>query len=256
VEYRQQAQPLLVVLADRTGADIVAISGTGEQAVDEVNGMPEEFPVHKAKAGGWSQKRHQQRVENTWDKNAAEAAEHVSKIAERIGARMIAGAGDPRALQLLQEHLPSEIAERFRMCDGTAASLDHVADEVTRLVADESARDTVALLEQFRNAKGQGDLACEGVADTLRALAEARVETLLVHDDPDDGRRALFGPRPEVVGTDRATLDAMGAPEVAEGRLADVAIRAALGTDAAVRIIPGHGGPAEGIGAVLRWANG
>ena len=28
-------------------------------------------PIHKAKAGGWSQKRYQQRAENTWKANAA-----------------------------------------------------------------------------------------------------------------------------------------------------------------------------------------
>jgi hypothetical protein len=38
-----------------------------------------------------------------------------------------------------------------------------------------------------------------------------------------------------------------------DGRLVDVAIRAALGTGAGVRVIPKHGPVNEGIGGLLRW---
>jgi hypothetical protein len=33
----------------------------------------------------------------------------------------------------------------------------------------------------------------------------------------------------------------------------DVAIRAALGTGAGVRLVPKAGGPTDGLGAILRW---
>jgi hypothetical protein len=58
------------------------------------------------------------------------------------------------------------------------------------------------------------------------------------------------------VGGSRAQLEAMGVPagDIKQGRLADVAIRAALGTGAGVRVVPEHGGPAEGVGALLRWS--
>ncbi len=47
-------------------------------------------------------------------------------------------------------------------------------------------------------------------------------------------------------------LRALG-EEPLEGRLVDVAVRAALGTGAAVRVVPRSGNAHEGIGGVLRW---
>jgi hypothetical protein len=46
----------------------------------------------------------------------------------------------------------------------------------------------------------------------------------------------------------------MAVDEPRQGRLVDVAIRAAIGTGAGVWIVPRSGGPTDGVGAVLRWA--
>ena len=58
------------------------------------------------------------------------------------------------------------------------------------------------------------------------------------------------------MATEAATLKALGIDDVREGRLVDVAIRAAFGTRAVVRIIPstGRNAPHDGIGAILRFA--
>ena len=48
-------------------------------------------------------------------------------------------------------------------------------------------------------------------------------------------------------------LTDLGVEGPRQGSLADVALRAALGTGAGVRMIPGAGGPRGGIGAILRW---
>jgi len=45
----------------------------------------------------------------------------------------------------------------------------------------------------------------------------------------------------------------LNAGEAIEASLVDVALRAALGTGAVVRIVPGAGGPSAGVGAILRW---
>ena len=47
----------------------------------------------------------------------------------------------------------------------------------------------------------------------------------------------------------------LGVDEPVEGRLVDVAVRAALGTGAGIRVVPpGAAGPTDGMGAVLRWS--
>jgi len=65
-------------------------------------------------------------------------------------------------------------------------------------------------------------------------------------------RTAWFGPEPLQVGIDEATVRAMGVDEPREGRSIDVCIRAALGSGAEVRIVPGAVLD-RNLGAVLRF---
>jgi len=92
----------------------------------------------------------------------------------------------------------------------------------------------------------------EGTAATFEALERAQVGTLLVHDDPDDERAAWFGPDATHAALDRQTLLDMGVGDPRQDRMVDVALRAACGTSAEIRIVPGGGSPREGIGAILR----
>ena len=45
-------------------------------------------------AGGWSQRRYQQRQVNTWEENAREVADEVARLAKGIDARLLAIGGD------------------------------------------------------------------------------------------------------------------------------------------------------------------
>jgi hypothetical protein len=137
-----------------------------------------------------------------------------------------------------------------RAADG---SVDAVVDEVTRAVATVVAADTRALLAKFKEERGQADRAVEGPADTLAALSRSQVEVLLVHADPDDSRTAWFGREAAPVAERSADVTDLGVAGASDGPLVDVALRAALGTGAGVRMIPSAGGPAGGIGAILRW---
>lgn len=263
IEWAQSAVPHLVVLADRVGADIVVFTrradsiGSGGAPVVSVGDDSGEDPVlRKSNPGGWSQRRYQNRAENQWEQNAKEVAERVSALADETGARLIVVAGDVRALQLLREHLPERTAELLREVDGSRApgsGLDEIADDVVKLAATVVAEDTVEILRQFKQERGQGDLAVEGTKGTIEALAAARVDTLLIHDDPDDDRTAWFGPEPGMVGETKETVAGLGATEPQQARLVDVAIRAAFSTGASVRIVPSAGSVKEGMGAILRF---
>jgi hypothetical protein len=46
----------------------------------------------------------------------------------------------------------------------------------------------------------------------------------------------------------------MGVDPPAEGRLVDIAVRAALGTGAGIRVVGAGAGLEGGIGAILRWS--
>ena len=252
--WRQAAPAHVVVVADRKGADIVAVRGEGFQLRREAGG--DDYPIRKVNAGGWSQRRHQERAENTWTENAEAAARQVTALAERVGARLIVVAGDVRAATLLRGALPTEFLDRVREAGGGRSadgSSDHLAAEVADLVERAVVADTGALMEKFAEERGQADRAADGVEATLRALAASQVEVLLVHDDPDDARPAWFGADPTVVSANRADLASMGVDDPTEGPVVDVAVRAALATGAGIRVIPRDMAPTEGLGAILRW---
>jgi hypothetical protein len=263
LEWAQSAVPHLVVLADRVGADILAFTrradsfGAGETPVVSVGEETGHDPdLRKSNPGGWSQRRYQNRAENLWEKNAKAVADQVASLADETAARLIVVAGDVRALQLLREHLPERTAELLREVDGARApgsGLDEIADDVVKLTATLVAEDTVEFLRQFKEERGQRDLAVEGAKNTIEALAAARVDTLLIHDDPDDDRTAWFGPEPGMVAQTKRALTELGVPKPQKARLVDVAIRAAFTTGAAVRIVPSAGSVKQGIGAILRF---
>jgi len=254
--WRQSTPAHVVVAADRKGADIVAVRREGPDLRREAGG--DDFPLSKVNAGGWSQRRYEERAENTWAENAEDVARQVSALAERVGARLIVVAGDVRAVTLLRQALPAELVDRVREAGGGRSadgSGDMLAGEVAELVDQAVAADTEAVLAKFREELGQADRVADGTDATLRALAASQVEVLLVHDDPDDPSTAWFGDDPTVVGTSPEDLRSMGVDTPAEGRVVDVAVRAAVATGAAIRVVARDATPTEGLGAILRWSN-
>ena len=104
--------------------------------------------------------------------------------------------------------------------DGSVEQVDGEALTIVRTVA---AEHEVAALQRFREQRAH-DLAVEGDDETLAALAQSKVDVLLVHDDGGDDR------------------------------VVDAAVRAALTTSAGIFVIPTRAGPRGGLGALLRWS--
>lgn len=256
--YAQSTVPYLTVVADRSGADLAAytVDRTPCQ-VAEVVGTHDE--IERNAPGGWAQARYQRRAEDSWERNMTEVAHAVTDLADRNHAELVVGWGDVRAMAFLRDHLPPRARGRLRQLNhggrhpGRGDNMH--ADDVRALVERAAWAHTEALLERFRAERGDGhDRAVDGPAATLAGLFEGRVETLLVVDDPADDRRAFFGAPLAEVGAHPSGLPASD-DEPGTGRLADVAVRAAVGTGAAVRVLPPTvtGGPKGGVGALLRY---
>lgn len=254
IEWRQLTPPHVVVLADRTGADIHVAGAGGKEYDTAAQGEHDE--IHKPQAGGWSHRRFQARAEDSWERNAEKVADRVAGLADGVAAALVILSGDPYAVGSVRDELASGTEHRVETLDHGSrdAGLDSVATDVLHLVATASAEDTVTLLEAWKQETGRDERAAEGVEATVDALAAARVDTLLVHDDPDEERTAFVGPSAEQISLDQATLGDLGVEDPARVRLVDACIRAALGTGADVRIVPRHGGPEDALGAILRWA--
>lgn len=273
----QAAVPHVAVLTDRTGADMAA-RGVPEEAAraERVEGRVTPH-LHKPQAGGWSQPRFHHRAEAIWESNASEVADALARLVDQVRPRFVAAAGDVRALQLLREQAPKRVRELLTVVGGEHPSLEAVFAEADKLVAATVEADNRALLERFAEELGQGDRAVDGAAATLAALGRGQVGTLLLTGlFLDDQRTAWFGPAPTDVAADRDALADLGVPDPVEGRLVDVAVRAALGTGAEVRVLdpadetrsargrgathdapaPPEHAPGEGLGALLRFPLG
>ena len=270
----QAAVPHVAVLTDRTGADMAARVADDVARAERVEGRATPH-IHKPQAGGWSQPRYHHRAEALWESNAGEVAEALARLVDQVRPRFVAVAGDVRAIQLLREHAPKRVRELLQVVGGEFGSLAAVFAEADKLVRATVEADNQAVLDRFAQERGQADRAVEGAAATLAALALSQVDTLLLTGlFLDDERTAWFGPAPTDVAADRATLADLGVAEPVEGRLVDVAVRAALGTGAAVRVLdpadrtrpaegrgethdappPPAAAPAEGLGGLLRFA--
>jgi hypothetical protein len=252
IDWKQAQLPYVVAIVDHAGADVYAVAPSGTARL-ETGSDPHDPQLRRNAPGGWSQRRFQQRAENRWRANADDAVEAITRAAQTVQSRFIALAGDVRSRALVRERLGSALQPQLRdISEEPGIDVGDLAESVVRLVDTVAAEDTVALVEKFKEERGQRDRAVAGPGGTLGALAAAAVDTLLVTDDADDERTAWIGRAPNVVATDPGSVRAMGDGDPVEARLADAAIHAALGTGAAVRVVPGLPVLDGGIGAILR----
>jgi hypothetical protein len=257
--WRQSHPAHVVAVIDRTGADLeLYAAGATEARRVQVAGPDDE--IERNLPGGMSQMRYQHRAEDSWEHNATAVAQAVAVALEKLDAHTLMLAGDVRARQYLLKHLPARVRGQVavhpvsgsRSADGARA---HRALQVAQAARQAAREETSAVMSEFAERRSPHGTAVEGGYPTLRALAHGRLRTLLVRDDPDARHTAWFGEGPTHVTSRRGELPAEAGPRV-RGALADVAVRAAILSGAAVRVIepePGAG-PAQGIGGLCRYA--
>jgi len=226
IEARQRTIAHVVVETDLAGATITAFDGGDVTIREEVEGNTD--VIHRGHPGGWSQRRFQQRTENSWDENARDVADAVHDVATAVDARLVLIAGPTRASTMLVSlleslDLPVHLLE--------AGSVDGIADEIVRRVADVQASDTKAVLDE---AKERIEHRAVSAAHVTSALSKGRVRTLLVHDAGDE------------IGTTESD-------DIGDARLVDRCIAEALTTDAEIRVVPRVALLDDDVAAILRW---
>lgn len=199
----------------------VFVFGLGETLeTEQVKGKK----VQRVKVGGWSQARYQRRVQNAQQKHAKEVVEVLERTVREDPIGHIVLAGDAQMLGKLMEEMPKALAEK---AVGT-------------------------LKMDLSTARG---LACVGTQDTLEALANGRVDELLLsasleqtHPEETPVEAVLAPEIPDSTG-----LTASDEPR--QALLPDLLVTKARQTDAAIRFIQGAGllAGVEGVGAFLRW---
>jgi peptide subunit release factor 1 (eRF1) len=257
IEWIQDHPTYAVVVADRQGADIHVVGGMDEDETIEVEGDHDE--IRKSNPGGWSQRRFQNRAEDSWEQNAEKVAKELDLIVRQEALPLVIVMGDVRAVAYLKENASPEVAGLIQILDTappTDDALDEVREEVEQTVAALTGRSTEAILSKFLEERGQSDLATDGLEATLAALRIAQVETLLVARDGVEGSAWFSRSDVTQAAAERSTLSDIGMDDLEEAPASDVLVRLALGTGAAIRVIPTlpqEHGPTGGVGAILRF---
>ena len=163
----------------------------------------------------------------------------------RVRARLVCVSGDVRAVGFLYDHLPADLKPLVVIAQ--EGDSEAVWDAADRAVAELVQQDSDALVAAVADRRPHRT-ATTNTSDVLRALSEGRVQTLLVHDDGSDELDAWSGSMLDPTASLHHSRE-----DLVRGRLADVATRSALLTQADVRVVsapPSDEGP---VAALLRW---
>lgn len=257
IEWQQDNPRYAVVVSDRQGAEIHIISGHETETTTEVEGS-DDWPIQKVAPGGWSQRRFQNRAENSWEANARSVVDELATIVSAEDIDFVVIAGDVRAIQFINEHVPHEIGSTAFELSTEPYKLEDIREELDKTAAAWVGRNVEETLQKFQEERGQNDLAVDGKAATFEALRKAQVDRLLISPGRVDD--AAYFSRADLSqgALDRKSLAELGIDDIDEADAADVFVRAAIGTGARVIVIPevgGDHGPGEGVGALLRYAD-
>jgi hypothetical protein len=254
--WRQQAITYITVLCDLAGADIV-LHGHEEDISFLAGERDHHDPLlHKAHTGGWSYPRYERRVENTWERNAKDVLDVLDDLVARDHVRLVMFGGDPRACGLLRQGASARLRPLLRelpLSRSADGAPEHDSHAVRAAVETVVAADTAMFLDHFHEMKAKS-LGVEGAERVLAALTAAQVETLVLHENPDDERMAYMCVDPVAAALDREGLAPVRAEPFA-ARLVDVALAATFLTGASARMMPGSVAE-EGVAALLRFPAG
>ncbi|MDQ3964584.1 MAG: hypothetical protein M3277_11855 [Actinomycetota bacterium] len=256
VEWSQNNPDYAIVFCDRTGADIHVVHRQWRTRTFAFKRDLEHHDVAVPRPGGWAHSRWQRSTENLWEFNSREVAERLGKIVQEEDLDFVLVSGDVSAVRYLKDHASELLREEIIDTGINAHSFDEIGDELERALSGVVATRIKATLERYQEERGQHDLATEGWEDTFAALRMAQVATLLIGDQAQHRHAYFILDDPNQISLDRAELEGIGAGEVLEADAVTVAVRAAVGTDADVCVVPDLGsqhGPKHGIGALLRF---
>lgn len=244
------------VLADRTGADVMAVSAGGVPRRAHVRGR-ESGQLRRVQPGGWSQSRYQRAATEAWHHNAGDTAAATVELAERVDAEVVLLAGDVRATGVIAAQLPKRWQDRLVRTDAGArtggadpGAMEDVTVQTVAELADRRIRET---LDRFGVQEDVG----AGLDAVVSALQRNQVDTMLLVDDPAATGELWIGPEPTDIATDPAQLTAMSVDQPQRVRADAALLRALVGTDAALTVLGPDEAPelTDGVGAVLRYVD-
>jgi len=241
----------LVAFVSRERGDLFLLrAGRLDEIVDHTDEVPDRHDQ-----GGWSQSRFQRHIEKLVGDHLREVAEEIDRRVRRMRTPKVIIVSSDETRGDLEELLPA--STKSALVGWTSADAHASPRELLELTIPmfegARAKEEAELIERWREGAGRGERAASGWAETLEAASDARVEILLYEDGteheawqcPACGRLSATGGRCPLDGTETERRD--------DGL--DLAVHQAVAHGGTVWAVTAHQdlGPAEGVGALLRY---
>ena len=263
IEPTPYIEPLVVATAERRWAVILVsrriarlLTGTPstlsehERFNDDVRGQHGQ--------GGPSQANYQRSIEKDTDDHLRRVADGVNQRFREERFHRVALGGPVEIVPRLEAFLSAEVkaclAPGRIEVDLSSAGDDEIRDALATLVLDDEKQCERDALDRLAAGVGSGGRGVGGPADTLEALGERRVQTLLL-EPGFDGRAARCQTCGLLMLESDGRCPADGGPLEELEHLREGAIEAALAQGADVLVVRHYPdlGPFQGIGAILRF---
>ena len=252
----------LVSLVSRGDGTIVAVVGREQGQLYRLRaGRLEEIAEHydeqpgQHDKGGWSQGRYQRHIEKL-------VQEHLKGVAQELD-RSKRQLRSPKIVLVCSEEMRSEFTDalsaevRDSLVGWTQAQAQagptEILHAVTPVLEEAESKDEAEVIERWREEAGRNARAASGWEQTLEASSDARVELLLFQEGADRPAYRCPACGRAAVSEGSCPLDGTRLEPTDSGL--DLAVHQTLANGGAVWAIRHHQdlGPAEGIGALLRF---
>jgi hypothetical protein len=245
----EAARSVLLVLADRAGADLELYDAWPGQPVERRSIQGEALHLTEVPAGDWAHKEFQRRTEEVRRGNAREVAAAVDQQV-RAGARVVAVTGDVRARaeigRAVSDATRAQLVELDHGSRAAGSSREALERALQQAVRDSVVVEKLGVVREFQLHSGRGDGVARGVNGVLDALTKGQAERVLLA--PGTASRGSIRP---------SAHPGLPLPRFALGREAlrtDLAVLcAAAATDAALVVLGPRVLPDDGVAALLRW---
>ncbi|MEU4311323.1 Vms1/Ankzf1 family peptidyl-tRNA hydrolase [Nocardia sp. NPDC024068] len=247
IESDAREVPHAVASVDKVGSEMYGVDAHGTVVGETVQG--EGHPIHKVRhGGGWSHRSMQRRVEEKVERNTAEVAAELTRLAREIRAQVIVVSGEVTVRSAVRAALGSTGAQVVEV-ESDGGDLDA---EVADIVATEAGHRHEEVVARYDKARGRAEgLAVSGLAPTVSALLAANTENLLINSAALGDRTVALDPEPL---RDPAALGAPGEKTTWTCRADEALPVATLVRGATITPVDETAAPPEGVGALLRHA--
>lgn len=255
VEHGFDNPAYVLVAVDHTGADItVHVQGTLRSEAVDGGG----HPVHKAsgaETAGYGDP--QLRTDEAARKNLRAVADRVAELVDDAGADIVFVVGEVRSRSDLLTTLADRVKALAVPLEVGARHSGHDFAEVQDAIEQELLKRRLAILDdaaqRFAAEIGrQSGLAAEGLGPVCSALRQGAVETLIIGDLGDE--TVVADHQLTTVAPNADVLSEQGAPADRTLRADEALPLFAVAVGASLVRTDERIAPADGVGAVLRYA--